>query len=591
MLLGTLLPAAAAPAAANGATPLKPLLTISFNNYRRVMQSASLALQGAALPEAAKQFEALFNSLMLLPTTDGLDTYAAGQIFILLPDPPDGPPVTAALLPLNDHHGANLITALQRHYRNATHNGGILTFDTPHDVTHEALLLLAVAEGRALLADNHHGLQWLARQLRDRTLPQAAPLKEPLRLTADAPLLGLLLQLYAVMSRQAVPAADTLIPSLDHHLHLTGEFISAFETIDLGLNGGLHDFSATLRFHPASNTPLAQAVATLPAPSQALDALLPESALACNISSLLPLLKVLPPELVTWQEELAANTQLLGLRVAPGMPGWLKLLLPLSNGHYATALTRTAKGHGLCTIQLFEFATPAQAEAARSLLLPLLPASNHNQGPLLPLARRRSQAHEIAGYQIASTTNQASSSYGAALSTAFISLLHLNTVELTRHDRYLAVVRGSAGSIDQLLQPLSGSRHSTTLKRSRQEFDALPPNALLLAAGRIAPTEALRNAINSIPSLADRLSTLPLPGDDLHWRIWRRDHTLYCQLRLPGNEVMAWGRLGNLDRSLLQELLSNFMLDQINRNNRNEQQLLPEHLSHPATTVAPAGRE
>ena len=115
-------------------------------------------------------------------------------------------------------------------------------------------------------------------------------------------------------------------------------------------------------------------IRALEPPAPAFDRQLGDDPLNASVGSLPALLADLPAAAITWFEELAEATQLVGLRIAPRMPGWLTLLQPIGSGQVAHALHRAPRGVGLFSVQRFAFADARRAEAALGLLEPLLPA-------------------------------------------------------------------------------------------------------------------------------------------------------------------------------------------------------------------------
>ena len=84
----------------------------------------------------------------------------------------------------------------------------------------------------------------------------------------------------------------------------------------------------------------------------------------------------------------------------------------------------------------------------------------------------------------------------------------------------------------------------------------------------------------AIPGLAAHLSALPIPGDAFRWRVIRRDASLAWSFQFPANELMACRQLRELDTAVLQEMLSNYVLDQVGRAaaERSEKEMLKERL-------------
>ncbi|NLF23137.1 MAG: hypothetical protein GX590_08245 [Lentisphaerae bacterium] len=580
-LVGAALLAAAAGAARGAAyTALKPMVIVSFASHDRVMQRAGLGCQGIGMPAGAEAFQRQFEALLLVPGTDGIDRFKPGHIFLLSPDPPDALPFLAALLPVADGHGATLLASLRRAYGAVERHSGVTTCAAPVDPAAPPRLAVAIAERHALVASRVDGVRWLARHRRDRTLPQAGLPREPLRLTADGPLLGLFLQLFASLNPAAPPPAGAArLFDLNHHLNALGDLLSAFETLDLGLDGGIRAFSATLQLNAPTNAPLAARIRALEPPAPAFDRQLGDDPLNASVGSLPALLADLPAAAITWFEELAEATQLVGLRIAPRMPGWLTLLQPIGSGQVAHALHRAPRGVGLFSVQRFAFADARRAEAALGLLEPLLPAPGAGGG-LQPLVPRRAGTHRIIGYRIddAPATNRTSIGTFGDVATR---LLRLNTVEITSLSNELIVVRGPSGTLDEWLAQPPGPRDAPSLlDQARREFDDLLPGETLVGAGQAAPTETLRAAMAAIPGLAAHLSALPIPGDAFRWRVIRRDASLAWSFQFPANELMACRQLRELDTAVLQEMLSNYVLDQFGRaaTERSEKEMLKERL-------------
>jgi hypothetical protein len=568
--------------AARGAdyTSLKPMAIVSFASHDRIMQRAALGFQGIGMPGGATAFRRQFEALMLVPGPNGIDAFKPGHLFLLSPDPPDALPFLAALIPVSDGNGAALLASLRRAYGAVARHGGITICTDPVDPAAPPRLAVAIAEQHALVSGRVDGIRWLARHRRDRSLPQAGLPREPLRLTVDGPLLGLFLQLFASLSPATPPPAGAgRLFDLNHHLDALGDLLSAFGTVDLGLDGGIRDFTATLQLNAPTNSPLAARIRTLAPPDPAFDQRLPIDPINGSVGSLAGLLADLPATAASWFEELAETTQLVGLRVAPRMAGWLKLLQPVGNGQVAHALIHAPRGLGLCSVQRFGFADARRAQAALDILEQLLPAPGA-PGGLLRLAPRQVGPHRVIGYRIDDTPSTNRTAIGS-LGAVADRLLRLNTVELACLDSDLLVVRGPSGNVDEWLgAPPDPSGVPSLLDLARREFDDLLPGEILIGAGLAAPADSVRAIATSLPGLSDRLATLPLPGDDIRWRVVRRDASIEWRFRLPANELMACRQLRSLDTALLQDLLSDYVLDQFGRatSERHQKDIIKERL-------------
>ena len=581
LLLAHLLALCAVPRlrAADGFAGLKPMVTLSFDSGARLLQSVGLGFEGAGFAAGDAWFRRQFAALLLVPGFEGIDLYRPGHVFLLSPDPPDKAPLPAALLPLADQHGEELLAAMKAHFGAAVRKGNLHTFSDPVNPEDPGFVVLAMAEGHALVSTQIDGLRWLALHRRDRTLPEAADLETPLRLAVDGGLCGLFLQLVASLSVDGADGAAGGAQSLNDHLREIGAFCTAFASIDLGFDAGIREFGVTLRLHAPPASPLAARLAGLQTPPSAFGRQLPMPLLNGEISVLPALLPELPATTAPWLERLADSTQLLGLRVAPCAEGWVKLLLPVLNGQHASGLFKAPGAAGLCGLQIFGFDDARKAEAALSILESLLPTPAHPSPRILPLPPRIWDKLRIIGYQVAAnaTTN---STDGSGLDEVLVQMLGLGTVEMACQDRSLVIVRGARGTLEELLRQASGGDALSLLDQTGRRFAPLRPSQTLLGAGQCAPIATLRAAAGALPSLRDALGQLPFPGDALCWRAVREGDSLVWELVLPSNELMAWSRLPALDAGLLQELLTQFALEQFSRSSteRSQQDLLRERM-------------
>ena len=585
LLLACLLVSCAVPGsrAAEGYAGLKPMVIFSFDSGARLLQRAGLGFQGAGFTTGDAWFRRRLASALLIPGFKGVDLYRPGHSFLLSPDPPGKAPLAAALVPLADKHGDELLAAIRERYTTVYRKGGIHTFSVPVNPEDPGYIVLAVAEGHALISTGINGLRWLALHRRDGTLPVAADMGMPLRLTFDGGLCGRFLQLVASMDAdgagEGAAQADSAYTLL-RHLHETGVFCAAFTSIDLGIDASIREFSVALRLHAPLDSPLAARLATLQTPAPEFGNQLPDALLNWDISVLPALLPVLPATTASWLERLADSTQLLGLRVAPRAEGWLKLLLPVLDGRHASGMLKAPVGSGLCSLQIFGFDDTRKAQAALSILDSLLPTPAHPSPRIITLPSRTKGGLRIIGYQVAAQTATNSSTIGSGLDEVLVQMLGLGTVEMACPERSLVVVRGARGTLDELLKRSSGGNTLPLLDRAARFFTPLRPSQTLLGAGQYAPIATLRAAAGTLPALRDVVGQLPFPGDALCWRVVREDHSLVWQLMLPTNEMTAWSRLRTLDAALLQELVAQFALEQLSRDvtDRSQQELLRERL-------------
>lgn len=577
-----LLVACAAPClrAAEGFAALKPMVTVSFDNCERLIQRAALGFEGAGFAAGEAWFRRQLASLLLVPGFEGIDPSRPGHLFLLTPDPPDKAPLPAVLLPLADKHGAGFLAAMEARFGKAVRKGGIYSFSVPGDPEGLGHVVLAVAEEHALVATGSDGLRWLALHRRDRTLPEAADLGTPLRLTVDGGMFGIFLQLVAALDADGAAGSAVGAQSLNEHLREIGACCAACASIDLGFNADKREFGMVLRLNAAPASPLAARLAGLQAPPPALARLLPAQILNAEISVLPALLTALPASTAPWFERLAESWQVLGLRVAPRAPGWISLLLPAINGQYVSGMTKSPLGTGFCGLQIFGFDDPRKAQATLSILESLLPTPAHPTSRIIPLPPRTRDDHRIIGYQVAA--HAATNSAGAGgVGEVLAQMLGMGTVEMTCHESRLVIVRGPQGTLEELLRrPPDGGDTLSALDQAHGQFAPLRPAQTLLGAGQLAPVATLRAAAESLPGLQEALGRLPLPGDDICWRAVREGHSLRWEIDLPTNELLSWSRLRALDAALLQDLLTQFALEQISRNaaERSQQDILKERM-------------
>ncbi len=543
---------------------LKPMVIVSFGSHERIMQRATLGFQGLGFDPGAALFRRQFERLLLVDDLQGIDTTMPGHLFLLTADPPDALPVQAAILPVSDVSGTVLLTSLKRRYREQTERHGVHTFSDPHSLASPALISVAVAEKHALISTRIDGVRWLALQRRDRTLPAAGAIGTPLRITVDGGLFGLFLQLYAALTPRGAHADLAGPGRLEGHLHEIGQLCAAFESIDAGLDAGIRDFALTLRLNAATNTPLAARIAALQTPADTLSHLLPATRLVGGASTLPALIDALPESTGAWLENLADDTQLLGLRVAPRMRGWLDLLLPVFDGQHAAAVFAPASGQGICCAQIFRFSSAAKARAALDLLEGLLRPADRPDPSIVPFPSRKLGDARIIGYR---TVVQVSTNapWFAGLGQVLTHLLQLNHVEMACRDDNLFIARGPTASIDALLTRPPDTQSPSSLEISRREFPPLRPTQTLVGAGRIALMAVLRVMAERLPGLNREKVLLPLPGDAFHWRAASEASSLTWQIYLPSNELMSLNHLRTLDAAAIQDLLSHFVLDQFSQ--------------------------
>lgn len=579
LLLALLLVPCAVPRlrAAEGFAALKPMVAVSFESSEQLMQRAGLGFEGAGFAAADAWFRRQLATLLLVPGFEGIDRYRPGHFYLLTPDPPDRVPLPAALLPLSDRHGAGLLAAMEARFGKGVRKGGIYSFTEPGDPEGLGLVVLAVAEEHALISTSIDGLRWLALHRRDRTLPEAATLGTPLRLTVDGVMFGIFLQLVATLDDAAGNNGGA--QSLNGHLREIGTFCAACASIDLGIDAGIREFGMVLRLNAAPASPMAARLAGLQAPPPEFGRLLPAPLLNAEISVLPALLTALPASTAPWLEGLAESSQVLGLRLAPRTEGWVRLLLPALNGQYASGMAKSPLGTGLCGIQIFGFDDARKAQAALSILESLLPTPAHPSPHIVALPPRTRDNLRIIGYQVAAqaATNSAA---GGGLGEVLAQMLGMGTVEMACADGSLVIVRGAQGTIEELLDRPSGGNTLSVPDLAGRRFAPLRPTQTLLGAGRVAPVATLRAAAETLPGLQNALGRLPFAGGDLCWRAVREGHSLTWELNLPSNELTAWSRLRTLDAALLQDMLAQFALEQLSRHGaeRSQQDILQERL-------------
>ena len=565
--------------AAEGYAGLTPMITVSFDSLERLMQRVGLGAQGMGFPDGAGLFRRAFANLLLAPNLDGIDSYRPGHYYLLTPDPPDRAPLPAVLLPLADRQGERLLAAVKAQYGTATRKGGIYTFADPGAAEAPEVVFLAIAEEHALLSTGIDGLRWLALHRRDRSLPVAGDIGTPLRVTADGGLFGLFLQLVASLSNDGPASGQDGLGGLNGHLHEIGAGCMAFASLDLGFDAGIREFAVTLRLNAAPRTALASRIDGLQRPSAAFERLLPMPVLDGEISVLPALLPDLPASTAPWLERLAESSQLLGLRLAPRAPGWVRLLLPVLNGQYASGVFASPLGQGLCSLQIFGFDEALKAQAALSILESLLPAPPQASSRVRPLPPRRLGDLRIVGYQVAESATTNDTAVGN-LGDVLTQLLGMGTVEMAAPDRCLFIVRGAPGTLDELLKRPAGAGTPSCLDRAMRRFPALKPGQTLLGAGQIAPVATLRAVAEAVPNLQGTRARLPYPGGDLHWRAVKAGASLVWELTLPSDELAAWRQVRTLDADVLQELLTQFALEQFGRAaaDLGQQEVLRERL-------------
>ena len=579
LLLALLLVSCAVPRlrAAEGFAALKPMVAVSFESSARLMQRAELGFEGAGFAAADAWFRRQLAALLLVPGFEGIDRYRPGHFYLLAPDPPDKAPLPAALLPLTDKHGAGLLAAMEARFGKGVRKGGIYSFTETGDPEGLGLVVLAVADEHALISTSTEGLRWLALHRRDRTLPAAAALGTPLRVTVDGPLLGLFLQLVATLEDAAGNSGGA--QSLNGHLREIGAFCTACASIDLGFDAGVREFGMVLRLNAAPESPLAARLDGLQAPPPEFGRLLPAPLLNAEISVLPALLTALPASTAPWFERLAESSQVLGLRVAPRAPGWVSLLLPVINGRYASGMAKSPLGAGLCGIQIFGFDEARKAQAALSIIESLLPTPAHPSPHIVALPPRTRDSLRIIGYQVAAqaATNSVA---GGGLGEVLAQMLEMGTVEMACAEGSLVIVRGAQGTIEELLGRPSGGDTISVRDLAGLWFSPLRPTQTLLGAGRVGPVATLRAAAETLPGLQNALARLPFAGGDLCWRAVREGHSLTWELHLPSNELMAWNRLRKLDAALLQDIMAQFALEQLSRHGaeHSQQIILQERL-------------
>jgi hypothetical protein len=568
---------------------LKPMVTISFSSHERVLQRASLGFQGLGFQEGYEMFREQFERLLLIPSLTGIDPYKPCHFFLLTADPPEAIPTPALILPLTDRNGAEILESLKGQYGEIAQKSGVTSFSDPNNPESTFLISVAIAEGHALISSRIDGVRWLALQRRDRKLPEAGLIESPLRVTANGDLLGLFLQLIAVLNPTAQPEKTATLQNFSLHLREIGLVCAAFDTVDLGLDAGVRDFSLTLRLNANTNSPMARQIASLQTPDAKFARLLPAPALNSEISSLPGLLPALPSSTTDWLEDLAESTQFLGLRMAPRNRGWLKLLLPVLNGNYASATLKAPTGMGICSIQIFGLPNARKAQAAFSILEQLLPSPQNPLPQMNPLPLRNSNGLRITGY-LFGEQSMTNSTYAGGMGGVLTQLLRLNNVEMTSRDDHLIIVRGAPQTLDDLLKPgAPGKQPPTILELAEREFAPLRPSETVLGAGQVAAIATLRAMAAVLPSIGENISQLPLPGDDLIWRATREGASITWQLALPSNELTACGRLRMLDTEVLHELLSQFVLEQFNRaaTKTGQKEFIDEQMRRIRTPNAP----
>lgn len=565
--------------AADGPAGLKPMLTVSFDSIESLMQRVGLGAQGIGFPEGGALFRRPFAKLLLLPGFEGIDGYRPGHFYLLMPDPPDRAPLPAVLLPLTDRRGERLLVAMKARYGTATRTGGIHTFADPGDAEDPEAVVLAIAEEHALLSTGIEGLHWLARHRRDRTLPVAADIGTPLRLTADGGVFGLFLQLFASLSAgSSAPEPAAGLQGLNEHLHEIGACCMACASLDLGFDASIREIAVKLRLNAVPHSALGRRLDGLRRPSAAFERLLPMPVLDGEISVLPALLTALPASTAPWLERLAESSHLLGLRLAPRTPGWVKLLLPVFNGQYAAGVLNSPLNQGLCSVQIFGFDEPLKAQAALSILDSLLAAPPH-ASPVRPLRPRILGDLRIVGYQVAApaTTNDAA---GGGLGDVLTQLLGMGTVEMAAPGSSLFIVRGVTGTIDELLKRPADVGTLSCLERAERHFPSLKPGQTLLGAGQIAPVATLRAVAQAVPSLQGTRARLPFAGGELRWRAVKEGAGIVWELALPSSELLGWRQVRALDADVLQELLTQYALEQFGRigPDSGQQEILRERL-------------
>lgn len=554
-------------------TSFKAMVIASFDSYESVMQRIGLGLEAIGAGAYEERIGDAFNRMLMISTVRGLDRFRSGHVFLLTPDPPDSVPIPAVLLPLANADGAQFLEAVESHYSMRQKNGGVHTFARPVAEDLPALLNVAIAESHALISTRIDGVRWLALRQRDRTTPAAAKIDMSLRITADGDLCGLFLQLLAALSEGKNSEVDgDNLSVLSRMMNDLGILLEAFESIDLGFDADIRDISATLRLNAATNTPMAGIIGGL-ATTGAAGRLLPGGELCGGASCLPALLAALPASTIDWLEALAETTQVAGLRVAPRMTGWLKLLQPALQGEHASALLANPSGRGLCSMQVFGFTDERKARAAFEILTKLMPTkdlrgSEDGFAPgLQPLESRQSGSLVIAGYRFGQSGTSTNRAYIGGIGDMVSEMLGLNTVEMTWHGSNLVIVRGAAATIEVLLKSAAEEGAASPYAVSASgSLGALRHGGTLLGAGQIAPVATLRAMVASMPGGEDQMEGFPLPGGNLNWRATRQGTgSVVVKLQIPASEVVACRRLQSRGSDVFRSLMSQFVLEQFNK--------------------------
>ncbi|MDD5707564.1 MAG: hypothetical protein PHR35_16705, partial [Kiritimatiellae bacterium] len=497
---------------------------------------------------------------LLTPGMAGVDVNRPAHLFLLTYHPPDALPTPAALVPLSVAGGAAYLRTMQGLYEERSDAGSVSLFMGAKDASYPDPLYVAIAEGYAITARRLEGLRWLAAHQRDRTTPFAARLDAPIRMTVDAPSLGLLLELMAML--ESPPQPQTAAPAdrvAVNHLRELGLFCASFSTFDLGLDANALHFELSVQAHAASNTALARTVASLPPLTPQAGRPAPAGRLGAAISVAPGLLAALPSNTVAWCEYLANVTHVLGLHIAPGCQGWLATLAPHLTGEHFAALLPRPNGTGMCVLQVFDVRDQRQAGAVLASLCTSPPTGARLRGAV-PLPVRTSGGVTIHGFQLAESTATPASTnqvHGAGVEQALRRLLNMNCLELAVCSNRLWISQGAPRTLDQWLSRSEAPAGDAYFSVADRYLPSIPTDATLLGGAELMPLEALRRVVTLLPGVSEKqLATLPRPGDGVGWRLSRRGSTLIWQACLPTNELFAWRRLRELDPVVMQELLT-----------------------------------
>jgi hypothetical protein len=504
------------------------------------------------------EFNRLACEWLLLPSMAGLDGRRPFRLFFLAEDPPLGPPVPAALLPMV-LGGSAYLASLHGGYGKARQVGRVLHAQNPRQEHLPDALHTAVIATQAVASPDMDALRWIVVGLRDRSLP---PYGGPGMLRVVLPGTNFPLALKIAGGRLA-QGGGSESPE-DPFLKLTARLAPEIETLTAGIEVRPDGLTLTVQATACSNSALARAMANVRPPDPRFDRLLSFTNLYVASSGALGLLRDLPADYARWADEIASLSELLGCRILPGGEDRFEALRDVLGRDRAAALVPTEETAGLAFVQAFALRDAAAAEAR---LARLAAAPSDGAGVPVQIALRARRAADgtmiyacprkiVAAVARTNAPGSASVDLGAAV----ISLSRRTDTDLAVRDGVLVVVDGPKDAIASVLRGLRSSPPAGSIAAwSRSLFPETGEKPCATAC--LAPMHTVRALAALLPGVTTaQLARFPEAGEGAALQCFVRGRDLVWVIRLGVREAQALATLVREQESLLQDLLNQILL-------------------------------